>query len=120
MSIRVRLIAAPLAGLLAALLVSGCSSKNPDSLIGMNLDENAAMMDANEVSDANAAATTDSNGNATSSHASSAAQSNAGAAANAPAEEPSATANVSETDNPADDESTANQVENEGEPPSEM
>src|SRR4051794_30793218 len=34
-------------GTLAALLAGACSSKNPDSLIGMNVDENLAVMDAN-------------------------------------------------------------------------
>jgi hypothetical protein len=43
----------PTAAALAALLLSACSSKNPDSLIGMNVDENLAMMDANEMSPAN-------------------------------------------------------------------
>jgi hypothetical protein len=42
----------PVAAVLAALLLSACSSKNPDSLIGMNVDENLAMTDANEMSDA--------------------------------------------------------------------
>jgi hypothetical protein len=38
---------------LALLAATGCSSKNPDTLVGMNLDENAAMMDANASVDAN-------------------------------------------------------------------
>jgi hypothetical protein len=42
----------PVAAVLAALLLSACSSKNPDSLIGMNVDENLAMTDANEMSNA--------------------------------------------------------------------
>lgn len=37
----------------SALLVSACSSKNPDTLVGMNVDENLAMMDANAVDEAN-------------------------------------------------------------------
>ena len=37
---------------LALLAAAGCSSKNPDTLVGMNLDENAAMMDANASVDA--------------------------------------------------------------------
>jgi hypothetical protein len=38
----------------AVVLVSACNSKNPDSLIGMNIDENAVMMDANATADGNA------------------------------------------------------------------
>ena len=38
--------------------LAACSSKNPDSLVGMNLDENAAMMDSNEAVDANAVTAT--------------------------------------------------------------
>jgi hypothetical protein len=41
---------------LAGLLLSACGSGNPDSLIGMNVDENLAMTDANEMSDGNLAA----------------------------------------------------------------
>jgi hypothetical protein len=37
----------------SALIVSACSSKNPDTLVGMNVDENLAMMDANAVDEAN-------------------------------------------------------------------
>jgi hypothetical protein len=33
--------------LLALVLVAACSSRNPDALTGMNLDENLAVMDAN-------------------------------------------------------------------------
>ena len=43
----------PTAATLALLAAAGCSSKNPDTLVGMNLDENAAMMDANTSVDAN-------------------------------------------------------------------
>jgi len=119
MSIRVKLVVTPLASLLAALLVSGCSSRNPDSLVGMNLDENLAMMDANASSEANTAPTAASDSNAASAHASSdhAAQSNASAAAGDADEQPSATANATETENPPEDQTTANQVENEDEPP---
>jgi len=40
----------------ALLIVTACgSSKNPDTLVGKNLDENAAMMDANASVDANIA-----------------------------------------------------------------
>lgn len=62
----------------ALVLVSACSSKNPDSLIGMNLDENAAMMDANAASEATIAS--DSNEGAAANSASA-----SQAAANAPA-----------------------------------
>ncbi|MGE5562815.1 MAG: hypothetical protein ACM3ZV_05825 [Bacillota bacterium] len=41
------------AATLALLSLTACSSKNPDTLIGMNLDENAAMMDANASVEAN-------------------------------------------------------------------
>ena len=41
----------------ALLALTACSSKNPDTLVGMNLDENAAMMDANATVDANLAGT---------------------------------------------------------------
>ena len=37
---------------LSLVLVYGCGSKNQDSLIGKNVNENAAMMDANDI-DAN-------------------------------------------------------------------
>lgn len=37
----------------ALLMAAACSSKNPDALTGMNLDENAAMMDANASVEAN-------------------------------------------------------------------
>jgi hypothetical protein len=33
---------------LALLCTAGCSSRNPDALTGMNVDENAAMMNADE------------------------------------------------------------------------
>ena len=117
MSIRVRFVA-PLAGAFAALLVSGCSSRNPDSLIGMNVDENLAMTDANASSDAKGESTSGSDSNATAEHASSdrAAPSNASAAD--ADEEPSATNNTAQADHPPVDETTANQVENEDEPPS--
>ena len=39
----------------ALIVLAACSSKNPDALTGMNLDENAAMMDANASVDANLA-----------------------------------------------------------------
>jgi hypothetical protein len=34
---------------LCLLLAAGCSSRNPDALTGMNVDENAAMMNADEL-----------------------------------------------------------------------
>ena len=39
----------------AVLLLGACGSKNPDSLVGMNLDENAAAMNAEVSADALAA-----------------------------------------------------------------
>ncbi|HEY8434136.1 MAG TPA: hypothetical protein VIK68_05920 [Sphingomicrobium sp.] len=51
---------------LALLAVAGCSSKNPDALTGMNLDENAAMMDANASVDANLASANASESSSTS------------------------------------------------------
>jgi hypothetical protein len=56
---------------LAVLLLGACSSKNPDSLIGMNVDENLAMMDANASADANASTAAVSDMNAVSAEASS-------------------------------------------------
>lgn len=41
-----RFVSAAIAGVLVIVLVSGCSSRNPDALTGSNLDENAAMMNA--------------------------------------------------------------------------
>jgi hypothetical protein len=38
----------------ALLLLGACSSRNPDALTGMNVDENLAMMNADENADANA------------------------------------------------------------------
>jgi hypothetical protein len=38
----------------ALLLLSGCSTKNPDALTGANVDENLAMMNADSNSEANA------------------------------------------------------------------
>jgi hypothetical protein len=40
------------------LLAAGCSSKNPDALTGMNVDENLAIMNADENLDSKAAETT--------------------------------------------------------------
>lgn len=52
-----RAVRIAIAAAAAVLLVSGCSSKNPDALTGMNLDENLAMMNAGDVNaaDQNAA-----------------------------------------------------------------
>jgi hypothetical protein len=41
---------------IGAILVVSCSSKNPDALTGMNVDENLAMMDSNGSAGTNAAA----------------------------------------------------------------
>ena len=43
------------AALLGLVSLTACNSKNPDTLVGMNLDENAAMMDANAAVEANLA-----------------------------------------------------------------
>jgi len=51
-------------GTLAALLAGACSSKNPDSLIGTNVDENLAVMDANASLNVVAATTNASGSNA--------------------------------------------------------
>ena len=51
-------------GGLALFLAAGCSSRNPDSLIGMNVDENLAVMDENQGADANASALSDSGASA--------------------------------------------------------
>ena len=53
----------------AVCLLAACSSKNPDTLIGTNLDENAAMMDANAAVAANLAATNGASSNAPPSNA---------------------------------------------------
>ena len=54
---RPKSVAAALLTTLGLLLASACSSKNPDALTGLNVDENLAMMDAN--SSSNAAANMD-------------------------------------------------------------
>jgi hypothetical protein len=48
----------------ALLTAAACSSKNPDTLVGKNLDENAAMMDANASVAANLAGADASQANA--------------------------------------------------------
>jgi len=55
MRIKVKSAACVAAAIVA--LLSACSSKNQDSLIGTNVDENLAMMDANASSEPNMAAT---------------------------------------------------------------
>jgi hypothetical protein len=117
MSIQAR---SSLAAVFAALLLSACSSRNPDSLIGMNVDENAATMDANANSDAEPAAV--ANGSEDKDASASAADTRAiqsGAAASARAqEEPSGDANEIETDNSVtSDQSNANKLGNGEEPP---
>jgi hypothetical protein len=109
-----------LAALFATLLLGACSSRNPDSLIGMNVDENAAMMDANASSDANPGPTVngsderDASASAGNSHA---VQPNSAASARAEGER-NMDANEVETDNSvAADQSTANQLGNGEEPP---
>jgi hypothetical protein len=44
---------------LAVLLAGACSNKNPDSLVGKNVDENLAIMDANEAMNAEVPAADD-------------------------------------------------------------
>lgn len=56
---RARVVVASAVAGCALLLLGACSSRNPDTLIGMNVDENAAMMDANAAVEANL---TDANG----------------------------------------------------------
>ena len=108
-----------LTALFAALLLSGCSSNNPDSLVGMNVDENAAMMDANASSEADAAAATPQNdSNDTSAHASSDRSDHADAAAEVSAvhDDSSAIDNVMRIENSPEDESSANGLGNSEEP----
>lgn len=50
-----RRVPAAAIGALTMLLISGCSSKNPDSLIGSNLNENVVMMNAESNSEVGAA-----------------------------------------------------------------
>lgn len=59
MRAKVNFLTASVLGAFAALLLSACSSKNPDSLVGVNVDENLAIMDENASSNAIAAATND-------------------------------------------------------------
>src|SRR5690349_6260825 len=77
--VRTGRVASVLGALAATFVIAGCSSRNPDSLIGMNVDENLAVMDANETSDANAAGVAQS-GRADSSSDVSAKQSDTGSA----------------------------------------
>jgi len=54
----------------AMLLGGGCSSKNPDALTGMNLDENLAMMNADNMTDGNASEAAATPANSTSNRSS--------------------------------------------------
>jgi len=104
----------PRGAVLATLIVllSACSSKNPDALTAVNVDENLAIMDANadatNVSGVNAVSSRDANdhtgrsGNATERH-----------------DEPSAEVNAVGTSSSTstDQEGADNQVGNEEEPP---
>lgn len=54
----------------AVLLLGGCSSKNPDALTGMNLDENLAMMNADNMTDGNASGASSTTANSTSNRSS--------------------------------------------------
>jgi hypothetical protein len=96
-------------GLLAALLLGACSSKNPDSLIGMNLDENLAIMNADENAGAEVTAP-----NVSANETSSAARSSTATTANA--NEVNA-ARTAEENPPDESETGANQAGNEGEQP---
>jgi hypothetical protein len=102
----------------AVLLVSACSSKNPDSLIGMNLDENAAMMDANDMSDVNAAenesAATSPNGSGQSTGQ---LTGNANAAAGPDAQQRSIEVNSVPPESPPEGDTGADQNDNEGTAP---
>ena len=95
---------------LALLAVAGCSSKNPDALTGMNLDENAAMMDANASVDANLASANASESSSTSdvqaNHAS-----NASANAAAPKLAHAGRAEVSAAHNSASSSTELNDIE---------
>lgn len=113
---RGRALAATLAGAVAALLLAACHSKNPDSLIGMNVDENLAVMDANAV-DANA---TDS-GAAPAQASTDQSDETAAAAPNrgnsaVSQTSPELNAIEPEPDNPPAEDQT-NQVENDQQPP---
>ena len=67
----------------ALLILAACSSKNTDSLIGMNLDENAAMTDANASIDANLAGSSSIASSGAAGNASSEPQANEGSAVSA-------------------------------------
>ena len=110
---------------LAILLVSGCSSKNPDALTGMNVDENLATMNANATSQINTEATNVSKTNGASPQDANGSAGSAAATRHGRGQrnnqERSAEVNAvaAISDNPADQESNGpNQVQNQEEPPS--
>jgi len=82
----------------AVFALGACSSKNPDALTGMNLDENAAMMDANASVDANLASTNATSTNEAQASSASDAQSNhaSEASANSAAPKPAQSSHPTE------------------------
>ena len=111
---------------LAVLLVSGCSFRNPDALTGTNVNENLAIMDVEASSNINAEATNVSETNAASQRN---VDNRSGRSADATAgtanergklnnQERSVEVNAvgTNSDNPPNDEGP-NQVENQQEPP---
>lgn len=100
---------AAIAAALAVLLLGACSSKNPDSLIGMNLDENLAAMNADEVSDSNEANVSNDSG-----HAEAAPQADTRASSNT---QRSVVVNDVGSSTPDENESAANQIEQNDEQP---
>jgi len=114
-------------GASVVLLLAGCSSKNPDALMGLNVDENLAMMNANSSSGANSmvanastAATTSAQGAGNQSDRSADTAPKARSRGRSDDQQPSAQINAigPDADNPADiSDNTQNQVGNEDQPP---
>jgi hypothetical protein len=78
--------------------LAACGSNNSDTLIGMNLDENAAMMDANSAVDANLASNSATSANEAQASSASDAQSNhaSDASTNAAAPKPAQSSHSTE------------------------
>ena len=120
-------LAAAVLGLFAVLLIGACSSKNPDALTGMNVDENLAMMDANASSDGNVTAGSLSDTSATSNRAATdradqsgdaAARTDARATSGDQQRSAEINAGGTDADDQADDEeSSANQAQDDEEAP---
>jgi hypothetical protein len=117
--------AAAVLGASALFFVSACSSKNPDALPGMNVDENLAMMDANAAANTNVTANTSSEPNSPSAGGVSNRQERSGDERSPTKAPPNQLSRVSEinsvetgSDGPPDrDETDGNQVGNdEGDP----